>query len=278
MDIHTALREVDPPVTSLYQKGDGSILGAPAIAIVGTRRPSIGGLKAALLFSRVLARKGFVIVSGLARGIDATAHGGALEVGGRTIAVLGHGLDRVYPPENRGLASEILEKRGLLVSEYAAGTTVEKYHFPARNRIIAALSFSIIIIEAGEKSGALSTARAGLNLGRDIYVVPGRFDEESFLGGHRLIQQGASLALGPDDILGTEGCGASEMQPALFPSLPEPLSQLQILFKKLGKRATLEDLFVGSNLMFPELMDRLKTAEEQGLVKETSAQNYLWLE
>lgn len=272
---HPCLENVCPPVTQLHIKGDASLLSSKSFGIVGTRRPSAVGMRAALTFSKTLAGRGFTIVSGLARGIDSMAHRGALQAGGKTIAVLGHGLDKIYPPENRGLAEEILEKGGALVSEYPENTPALAFHFPARNRIIAALSNELVIIEAGEKSGSLITARYALEFGKEIHIVPGPFDENSFLGGHRLVQQGASLALTPWDLL---EASASEDQPTLFPVLSEPLAQLQCLFKKLGKEATLQQLFTQSSWMLPELMERLKRAEEQGLVEEVGTQKYIWLE
>jgi DNA processing protein len=150
--------------------------------------------------SRALALRGYVIVSGLARGVDTAAHAGALAAGGRTIAVLAHGLDVLYPPENRALAERIVE-RGALLSEYPPGEGPLPWRFPRRNRWIAALSLGVLVIEAGEKSGSLGTARAAIELGREVFVAPGPASAESYRGAHRLLQEGAKLVVEPDDIV-----------------------------------------------------------------------------
>jgi DNA processing protein len=163
-----------------------------AIAIVGSRRATVYGLGVAGRLAADLASRGVTIVSGLARGIDTAAHRGALDGGGRTIAVLGSGIDVVYPPENRRLASEI-ERHGALVSQFRPGTPPLSRHFPARNRTLAALSLGVVVVEATERSGALITAGFAGDLGREVFAVPGKITSETSAGTHRLIQDGAKL-------------------------------------------------------------------------------------
>jgi len=176
---------------------DGDAL---AVAIVGSRRATPYGLDVAETLAADLAARGVTVVSGLARGIDSAAHRGALRVGGRTIAVLGSGVDVVYPPENRRLADEIVE-RGALLSQFAPGTPPLPYNFPTRNGVIAGLSLAVVVVEAAERSGSLITARLAAELGREVLAVPGRVTALESRGANRLIQDGAALALGWEDVI-----------------------------------------------------------------------------
>jgi DNA processing protein len=188
----------DPPLV-LYVRGRP----APdddAVAVVGARRASVYGRAVAERFGRALARAGLTVVSGLARGVDSVAHQAALDAGGRTVAVLGCGLDRVYPPENRRLAREI-ERTGAIYSELAPGTPPLAHHFPMRNRIIAALGRAAVVVEARPRSGSLITARLSAELGRQVFAVPGSVDSELSRGPHALIRDGAVLAEGPEQVL-----------------------------------------------------------------------------
>lgn len=191
----------DPP-KSLYIYGDDELLHLPMIAIVGSRISSPEGVKNALYFSQALSREGFLIVSGMARGIDAAAHWGALKLSNRhhTLAVCGTGLDIAYPPEHASLA-KLIGERGLLVSELAPGIGPKAFHFPRRNRIIAALCLGVVVIEAAEKSGSLITARLASELGREVFALPGPINRPLSKGCHQLIQQGAKLAQSPKDVL-----------------------------------------------------------------------------
>jgi DNA processing protein len=163
-----------------------------AIAIVGSRRPTPYGMDVAERLAAELAARGVTIVSGLARGIDTAAHRGALSGGGRTLAVLGNGIDIVYPPENRDLARAI-ERQGALLSQFSKGTAPLAYHFPARNRTIAGLALGVVVVEAGERSGALITAGLAADLGREVFAVPGRVTSEVSRGPHGLLRDGAIL-------------------------------------------------------------------------------------
>ena len=179
-----------PPV--LYVRGRMVADDALAIAIVGSRNATPYGVATAEALAANLAVRGMTIVSGLARGIDAAAHRGALEAGGRTVAVLGCGIDLVYPPEHRTLAGAI-EQHGALVSQFPPGTPPLRHHFPMRNAVIAGLSLGVVVVEATEKSGALITARLAADLGREVYAVPGRVSSAQSRGAHGLLQDGAKL-------------------------------------------------------------------------------------
>lgn len=192
----------DPPAC-LWVRGDPSHLPAPdepSIAIVGSRTATRDGLDTARRIAASLARAGAVIVSGLARGIDAAAHEGVLDVDGRTVAVLGSGLARLYPPEHAGLARRMLA-RGAIVSESSPDTPPHAGLFPRRNRLVSGLADAVVVVEAPEKSGALITAGAALDQGKDVMVVPGRVAGQRNRGGHLLIRDGARLVDSADDIL-----------------------------------------------------------------------------
>lgn len=195
------LREVPTAPATLYVRGglvDGDAL---AVAIVGSRRATSYGLDVAEMLAADLAARGVTVVSGLARGIDSAAHRGALRVGGRTLAVLGSGVDVVYPPENRRLAAEIAE-RGALLSQFAPGTPPLPHHFPTRNAVIAGMSLAVVVVEAAERSGSLITARLAAELGREVLAVPGRITALESRGANRLIQDGAAVAMGWEDVVG----------------------------------------------------------------------------
>ena len=191
----------DPPAC-LYIYGDSQLLNAPMIAIVGSRKASMEGLKLSNLFAKALSQAGLLVISGLARGIDGAAHAGALSLGPnhQTAAVCGTGLDITYPREHTALAKAI-GKQGILISEHPQGAGPQAWHFPKRNRIIAALALGVIVIEAAEKSGSLITARMAAELGREVFALPGPIYNPLFGGCHQLIQQGAKLVRNPDDIL-----------------------------------------------------------------------------
>jgi DNA processing protein len=198
----TRLLDLSDPPNSLYIYGDIRLLNLPMIAIVGSRTATPEGIKNAHYFARALSAKGYLIISGLARGIDGAAHLGALgpKWSHPTLAVCGTGLDIVYPREHLGLAKAITSA-GLLVSELAPGCGPKAWHFPRRNRIIAALSLGILVVEAAERSGSLITARLGCELGREIFAIPGSIHSPLSRGCHQLLQQGAKLTQSPNDII-----------------------------------------------------------------------------
>ncbi len=189
----------DPPLL-LYVDGDPNVLHLPALAIVGSRNPTAGGKRNARDFSRYLGRMGFCIVSGLAQGIDAAAHRGALDVGAATVAFLGHGIDHVYPAENRDLAHDIAAA-GALVSEFPLGTPPERHHFPERNRLISGLCLGTLVVEAARRSGSLITARLAAEQGREVFALPGSIHNPLARGCHALLRAGAKLVETGDDIV-----------------------------------------------------------------------------
>lgn len=195
------LKELYDAPAVLYIKGSTEVFKQPGLAVVGSRKFTSYGQNVAYKLSRESAENSICIISGLALGIDATAHKAALDAEGLTIGVLGCGLDRVYPVSNQGLAREIIENNGAIISEYPPGTEAYKQNFPARNRIIAGLSRGILVVEAAEISGALITATAGLEYNREIFAVPGPINSETSAGCNRLIQKGAKLVITCDDIL-----------------------------------------------------------------------------
>lgn len=193
------LKEIHDPPIGLYRKGD-YLFGQPGIAIVGSRRTTLYGQSVAKKLGADLARLGFCVVSGLARGIDTAAHEGALSVGGKTAAVLGCGIDIVYPPENLGLYRQIAET-GAVLSEFPFGRKADKQTFPMRNRVVSGMCEAIVVVESDVSGGAMITARFAGEQGRLIYAVPGRIDQPSSAGCHQLIRDGATLFTSVDDIL-----------------------------------------------------------------------------
>jgi DNA processing protein len=214
------LREIfDPPIT-LYLKGAwGECFDKPCVAIVGSRRCSTYGQNAASMLARDLAQRGVTIISGLARGIDAAAHRGALEAGGRTVAVMGTGLDQVYPRDHRKLAEEILAAGGALVSEFPLGTPPAPQNFPYRNRVISGLSLGVLVVEAAENSGSLITARMAMEQNREVWAVPGNITSRNSFGTNYLIKgAGAKLIQQWQDIV-------SELPPEIAAELLPPVPQ-----------------------------------------------------
>lgn len=196
----TLLEMYDPPVL-LYVRGDLQVLNCAAIAIVGTRRPSLYGSQMAERIGRDLAARGLLIVSGMARGIDAIAHKGALAVpGGRAIGVLGTGIDVAYPKENKKLYEQVLE-RGAIISEFPVGTPPVPENFPVRNRIVAGLPLGVVVVEGAQYSGSLITARLAMELGREVFGVPGHVTQAVSFAPNQLIKQGAKLVTGAEDVI-----------------------------------------------------------------------------
>ena len=206
----------DPPIL-LYMTGNMRTFEAPSLAIVGSRRANHLGTRVTEQFSQELASMGFIIVSGLARGIDAAAHRGALAGGGETIAVLGCGIDRTYPPEHASLR-ESIEANGVILSEFPLQSPPHAYHFPKRNRIISGLSLGVLVTQATAKSGSLITARLAAEQGREVFAVPGSVKDEQSRGPHELIKQGAKLVDQVHDIL-------EELAPRLDEGLKNPVQK-----------------------------------------------------
>ncbi len=194
------LREIADAPPVLFVVGDPEVLAQPQLAIVGSRSATRGGLENARAFAAHLAARGLVITSGLAAGVDAAAHRGALDAGGLSVAVAGTGPDRIYPAANRALAGELVSE-GALVSEFPPGTAPQAANFPRRNRIISGLALGVLVVEAATRSGSLITARLAMEQGREVFAIPGSIHNPLARGCHRLIRDGAKLVETADDIL-----------------------------------------------------------------------------
>ena len=257
----------------LYVRGDVGLLQAPQLAVVGARSASPEGLAHAHAFSRALAQKGFVITSGLALGIDAAAHEGALAATqASTLAVMASGPDRLYPPRNRALAERIITAGGALVTEYPPGTSPRKEHFPLRNRIISGLSLGTIVVEAALRSGSLITARLAAEQGRAVFAMPGSLRNPLSRGCHRLLRDGAHWLETLDDILArfdeftalAESCD-EEMAPADAADRQAPPSP--VLAALLGGINTLDTLQAATGMPVPVLAAELARLEIEGRVQ-----------
>lgn len=222
----------DPPFI-FYYYGNIAAVHLPCVAIVGSRTATPYGSKQAGIFGRELAAAGFTVVSGMARGIDTCAHRGALEAGGKTAAILGSGLNFIYPLENRKLSEEIA-RDGVVLSDFAMDSAPEPWHFPHRNQIISGLSLGTLIVEAALKSGALITADAALEQGRDVFALPGPVSSRYSEGCHKLIRQGATLVSAPEDIL------EEYRQSPLFPAAEVPKPRRQAAEAPRPRRQTAE--------------------------------------
>ena len=276
------LQEIPFPPPLIFLKGEIKPEDSLALALVGTRGASYYGKKTCRSLARELARRQVTVVSGLARGIDTAAHQGALEGGGRTLAVLGCGLDVVYPPENRELYGRIQES-GALITEYPLGTRPEAHNFPRRNRLISGLALGVLVVEAAAKSGALITAQCALEQGREVMAVPGPVNSPTSQGPHHLIQTGAKLVQDVDDILAELPKTGAPMRSAagLPPEAPVPTRPAHFrvddpLLPLLGAEPLqLEELVQASRLPAPEVMSRLTLLELQGLVRELPGKCYV---
>lgn len=195
-----ALREIYDPPAVLWVRGSVELLSRPGIAVVGTRHPSPYGAGMAEMLSRDLAHRRIVIMSGMARGVDTAAHKGAIEAGGRTVAVWGTGIDVVYPKENKKLAEQIVATGGTIVSEFCMGTFPAPQNFPVRNRVLSGMSIGVLVIEAGEYSGTRITARCAMEQNRDVFAVPGNVTNKNAWGPNTLIKQGAKLTATWEDV------------------------------------------------------------------------------
>lgn len=270
----------DPPPL-LFLRGRAELLVEPAVAVVGSRRATEGGRETAEALGSVLASTGITVVSGMARGIDGAAHKGALAVGGNTIAVLGSGLEVIYPPSHRGLFREIARK-GLLVSEFLPSEKALPHHFPKRNRVIAALVRAIVVVEAGERSGAFITVDHGLDLGREILAVPGSLHNPQARGTNALIRDGARLVASPESILDEfpdllEEVGASRGSDPGHPGRGSPASpspgrsesdlpqELRSLWRVLGPvPSPIDTIANAAGLSHGEVLAGLSTLELSG--------------
>jgi DNA processing protein len=269
------LRQIHDPPGVLFRRGQPNPQDEMAVAIVGTRHATRYGLAQAERLAASLARTGFTVVSGLARGIDAAAHRGALEAGGRTIAVLASGLLEIYPPEHVKLADEVAEG-GYLVSEAPPRMIPLSGAFPQRNRIISGLSLGTIVIEAPDRSGALITARHAYEQGREVFAVPGPIDSRMSRGCHALIKDGAKLVESIDDVLAELGPLADNIQRADGTTLASPAELIlneieqQVLAAIDGSPISMDEVAAASGLPIHRVLSTVSVLEMRRLVRRVS--------
>lgn len=270
------LRSITDPPPLLYVTGVLASDDQYAVAVVGTRRPTPAGRVLAEELSRGLAVAGFTIVSGLARGIDAAAHRGALAAGGRTLAVLGCGIDRTYPPEHDALRKQI-EGAGAVLSELPLGSPPHGYHFPRRNRLISGLSLGVVVTEAAQQSGSLITARLAADQGREVFAVPGSIKEKGSRGPHSLIKQGAKLVEQVEDIIEellsqVEGALRERLlarAPATGESGSRPSQEEEQVYRLLSSELIhVDDLIARAGLPAARITSLLLSLEIKGFIRQ----------
>jgi DNA processing protein len=264
------LKEIYDPPIALFCRGDLSLLHARSMAMVGTRMPTSYGKEVARTLSQQLVQNGLTVVSGGARGIDTISHQAALDADGATIAVLGNGVDRVYPAENKRLAADIVEK-GLLISEFLMGSKPDAPNFPRRNRIISGLSLGTLVVEAADQSGSLITAFYALDQNREVFAIPGSIRSKESTGTNRLIKHGAKLVTGIEDILAEFGerykLGVSEgQQEMVIAQDPQELA----ITKHLNRDTAIhiDDLAMTCGQTTFALLSLLLQLEMKGLVQQ----------
>jgi DNA processing protein len=274
-DYPRLLREIHDPPGVLFVRGQLKPQDNLAIAIVGTRHATQYGLQQAQRLAASLARAGLTIISGLARGIDAAAHRGALEADGRTLAILGSGVLNIYPPEHQRLADEVVA-RGALVSESVPRAEPLAGTFPQRNRIISGMSLGVIVVEAGFQSGALITARLAMEQGREVFAVPGRVDSRTAHGCHRLIRDGAKLVESADDVLEelgplVEATPRADGQRTHHPAelLLNELEQ-QVLAAFSHEPKSIDEVLAETGLPVPQVLSTLSVLEMRHLIRRLS--------
>jgi DNA processing protein len=266
-----SLLDLSDPPSLLFLQGRPGLLTSPAVAVVGSRRATEIGRRAAETLGARLARAGVTVVSGMAMGIDGAAHRGALGVGGNTVAVLGSGLGVVHPPSHRSLSRRIAAG-GLLVSEFLPRELPRPFHFPRRNRIIAALAEAVIVVEAGQKSGALITVEHALDLGRDILVVPGSVENPQCRGSNALLRDGARVITDPEAVmeelpkLGGGGTAMVDGTPGNVDPAPSLPPELRTVWEVLSREAsTVEEVARRASLAPGQAMAVLSVLELEGL-------------
>src|SRR6266849_3018715 len=280
----TLLQIYDPPVM-LYVRGDAEVLNLPSISIVGTRRPTLYGTQMAERLGRELAARGLVVVSGMARGIDAIGHQGALAVNGRAIGVLGTGIDVCYPKENRKLYEKVLE-RGAIISEFPLGTHPAPENFPVRNRIVAGMPLGVVVVEGAQYSGSLITSRLAMEFSREVYGVPGNATQPTSFAPNQLIKQGAKLVTSWEDVVEEL---PTDIRAELFPVEPTTAEQRATLFAEalspterklydlLSTDAArhVDELVEESELNSSEVLAALFELEMKGIVRQMPGKQFV---
>jgi DNA processing protein len=272
-DYPSRLREINQPPPILYSRGTMSLDDEWAVSIVGTRRVTAYGKRVTEELAGYLARNGITIISGLARGVDTIAHRAALEAGGRTIAVLGCGVDTIYPPENRKLAEEIISS-GCLISDYAPGTPPDSKNFPPRNRIISGLGLATVVVEAGSRSGALITANFAAEQGREVFAVPGQIYAPQSKGTNTLIQQGAQPFLSSEELLRLLNIEMIDEQKSVRSVFEIEPFEREIIKLIVNEPLHIDEICVQSKENIDKISATLVMMELKGLVQQDGSMNY----
>lgn len=273
-DYPAYLREIPAAPPLLYMHGTLREADQWAVAVVGTRRLTSYGRQATRDLVTGLVRNNITIISGLARGIDSVAHQTALDAGGRTIAVLGSGLDCIYPSENRRLVNQILDGQGAVLSEYGLGVQPEAKNFPPRNRIISGLSLGVIVVEAGERSGALITSKFALEQDREVFAVPGNVNSPASRGPNRLIQQGAKLVVSADDVLEELNLTMVAEKTAVQLALPESAEEAALMAHLTAQPIHVDELSRMTGMASSLVSSTLTLMELKGVVQQVGGMNY----
>ena len=271
------LKELPTAPPLLYYRGRLSPEDDHALAIVGTRRATTYGRDVTRQMATAIAQAGVTIISGLAIGLDGIAHQAALDCGGRTIAVLGNGIDRIYPAENQKLAEAIIQQdQGAIVSEYPPGTPPDAKHFPTRNRIISGLGLGVLIVEAPQNSGTMHTANAAAEQGREVFAIPGSILSPNSQGTNLLIQEGAKLVMQPEDILDELHLSYQLAQTRQVVREISPPDDMEASLLKLLELEPLhvDDIAIQSGLQIHEISARMMIMAGKGLVRETTPMTY----
>lgn len=268
------LKEIDQPPPVLYIRGEYLPDDLFAVAIVGTRKVTSYGRQVTEEIASFLAANGMTVISGLARGVDAIAHQSALRAGGRTIAILGCGVDKIYPPEHRGLAEQMME-RGAIISDFAVGTPPDASNFPPRNRIISGLSLAVVVVEAGETSGALITAEFAAEQGREIFAVPGSILAPQSKGTNRLIQKGAQPLLTPADLMQALDLTRVGAQKSARKILPADETEARVLNVLGSEPLHVDEIRAQADLPIEKISAALALMELKGMVRQVGGMNYV---
>jgi DNA processing protein len=268
------LNEIPQPPPVLYVRGALLAEDAWAVAVVGTRRITSYGKQVTEEIASNLARSGITIVSGLAHGVDTAAHQAALQAGGRTLAVLGSGVDRIYPPENRRLAEQLIQQ-GALLSDYAPGTPPDSANFPPRNRIISGLARAVIIVEAGKSSGALITAAFAAEQGREVFAVPGGIYAPQSVGANLLIQQGARPYLNYQDVLEILNLAQVSEHREARAVLPADALEAQLYAVLSNEPLHVDEIRMETDLPIEKVSAALVMMELKGLVRQVGGMQYI---
>ena len=268
------LKEIDQPPPVLYIRGEYLPDDVFAVAVVGTRRVTAYGRQITEELAAYLAANGITVISGLARGVDAIAHQTALKAGGRTLGVLGSGVDRIYPPEHRALAEKMIE-RGAIISDYAPGTPPDASNFPPRNRIVSGLSLAVVVIEAGETSGALITAEFAAEQGREVFAVPGSILAPQSKGTNKLIQRGALPLLTVEDLMQALDLTRMGEQKAARKIIPADETEARLMNVLGSEPLHIDEIRNHADLPIEKVSSTLALMELKGMVRQVGGMNYV---